>query len=115
MKILDYIPTGHKNAVSRQTLTTLTKLSDRKVRELIANLNANGEPDELIINMQDGKGYFRPAPEEDGLVRVWRAMENSRKLSVNENVRAADAYLGRNKKKKENELEKNQMSLFDFL
>lgn len=115
MKILDYIPTGHRNAISRQTLSTLTRLSDRKVRELIAALNANGEPDELIINMQDGKGYFRPGPEEDNLVRTWRAMENSRKLSVNENVRAADAYLGRNKKRKANELDDNQMSLFDFL
>lgn len=117
MRILDYIPTGHKNAISRQMLSSITKLGDRQMRDLISEVNSNDDPHELIINLQDGKGYFRPAPDEENLVRIWRAMENSRGLSINANVNAADRYLGREKarkKLKEDELEKNQMSLFDF-
>ena len=115
MRILDFVPVGHKNAISRQSLAILTKLSDRKMRDAIAEINEGENPEELIINLQDGRGYFRPAPDEDSLVRIWRAQENSRKTNVNKNVQAADRYLNRNKVKPVNELEKNQMSLFDFL
>mgnify|MGYP006928125661 CR=1 FL=1 len=118
MRILDYIPTGHKNAVTRQMLSTLTHLSDRKMRDAISEANAKGGPDELIINLQDGKGYFRPAPNEDNLVRIWRLQEKSRGTSIEASVAAADRYLGRGKKKtakEASELEKNQISIEDWL
>lgn len=118
MYILDYIPTGHNNAVTRETLQSLTHLSDRKIRVLIAEANKSAPDDVLIINLQDGMGYFRPAPDEDYLVRVWRMQEKARGISVDESVDAADRYLGRGKQKKKkavDELTANQISLFDLL
>lgn len=118
MNILDYIPTGHKNAISRRWLQTVTRLNDRKIRDMISAVNTGGEDNELIINLQDGKGYFRPAPGEDRLVGAWKAMESSRRKSVNANVEAAQRYLNRNKKpwkKPENELEKNQITMDEWL
>lgn len=118
MYILDYIPTGHNNAVTRETLQSLTHLSDRKIRVLIAEANKSAPDDVLIINLQDGMGYFRPAPDEDYLVRVWRMQEKARGISVDESVDAADRYLGRGKQKKKKTVDKltaNQISLFDLL
>lgn len=118
MYILDYIPTGHDNAVTRETLQSLTHLSDRKIRVLIAEANKSAPDDVLIINLQDGMGYFRPAPDEDYLVRIWRMQEKARGVSVDESVEAADRYLGRRKQKKKktvDELTANQISLFDLL
>lgn len=118
MYILDYIPTGHNNAVTRDTLQILTHLSDRKIRDLIAEANKSAPDDVLIINLQDGMGYFRPAPDEDYLVRIWRMQEKARGISVDESVEAADRYLGRIKQKKKktvDELTENQISLFDFM
>lgn len=118
MYILDYIPTGHDNAVTRETLQSLTHLSDRKIRVLIAEANKSAPDDVLIINLQDGMGYFRPAPDEDYLVRVWKMQEKARGISVDESVDAADRYLGRGKQKKKktvDELTANQISLFDLL
>lgn len=118
MYILDYIPTGHDNAVTRETLQSLTHLSDRKIRDLIAEANKSAPDDVLIINLQDGMGYFRPAPDEDYLVRVWKMQEKARGLSVDESVEAAQRYLSRGKRKKRktvDEITENQISLFDFL
>ena len=51
MNILDYIPTGHKNAVSRRWLQTTTHMSDRMVRRLIAEVNKNDCDAELILSL----------------------------------------------------------------
>ncbi len=62
MNIVDYIPYGRNNAIKRRKLEELTGLSDRHNRELIMKARNQGT---LILNMEDGKGYFRPIlPEE---------------------------------------------------
>ena len=114
MDILDYIPTGHKNAVSRRWLQTVTRLNDRKIRDMISAVNTGGEDNELIINLQDGKGYFRPAENEKNLVRNWIAIESSRTAENRLNVDAAKRYLNRGKKPRKNDLEKNQMTLDEW-
>lgn len=78
MKIIDYIPVGHKNAVTRKQLVILTGLSDRKIRNMIQEECNREHP---ILNMQDGKGYFQPAYDEMHLVRLYRAQENHRTLA----------------------------------
>lgn len=118
MRIIDYIPTGHNNAVTLETLRSLTRLNDRKIRDLIAETNKSAPDDVLIINLQDGMGYFRPAPDEDYLVRIWRMQEKARGISVDESVEAARRYLSRGKLKKKktvDELTENQISIFDFM
>lgn len=114
MNILDYIPTGHKNAVSRRWLQTATRLNDRKIRDMISAVNTGGEDNELIINLQDGKGYFQPAENEKNLVRNWIAIESSRTAENRLNVDAAKRYLNRGKKPRKNDLEKNQMTLDEW-
>ena len=56
MGIETYIPFGRENAITRQELCSLTKLSDRKVREQIEQARREGN---IIINKQDGRGYYR--------------------------------------------------------
>lgn len=96
MKIIDYIPVGHKNAVTRKQLVILTGLSDRKIRNMIQEECNREHP---ILNMQDGKGYFQPAYDEMHLVRLYRVQENHSK------------YL----KCQNNELERNQISISDVI
>lgn len=58
--IEQYIPFRKANAVTREYLSMLTGLKDRKVRMLIA-LARREHP---ILNLSDGKGYYRPTIEE---------------------------------------------------
>ena len=54
--ILDYIPTGSKNAVSRKYLSEVTGMSDRILRDEIHKARCKIP----IINLSDRKGYFIP-------------------------------------------------------
>lgn len=116
MNILDYIPTGHRNAVSRETLSMITHLSDRKLRDLISECNQNSE-DTVIINLQDGMGYFLPDENEDALVKQWIKLGDARYASFGRNVSAGERYLKlKQKKQKQNNGNLDgQMNIFDFL
>lgn len=79
MDIKKYIPKGHENAVSIDTLMAMTGMSNRMVRRAIA------ESDAIILNMQDGKGYFRMNPRtkaERAFAEKYSAQEKSRGWSV---------------------------------
>jgi hypothetical protein len=56
----DSIPIGAKHAISRAELCKLWNMHDRKVRNIIAELRAwdNGD-DMAIVSSSHGKGYFR--------------------------------------------------------
>lgn len=56
MGIETYIPFGRENAITRKELCSLTKLSDRKLREQIEQARRRGC---IIINRQDGCGYYQ--------------------------------------------------------
>lgn len=55
INIIDYIPIGRDNAVTRSYLAAVTGLRDRQIRDAIAKARR----DNVIINTQDGKGYYR--------------------------------------------------------
>lgn len=75
IKIVDYIPFGKENAISRQQLERVTGLSDRDVREEISLTRRNT----VILNLSNGKGYFQPIQgEEDDLVVKYFKQEDSR-------------------------------------
>lgn len=79
MDIKKYIPRGHENAVSIDTLIAMTGMSNRQVRRAIA------ESDAIILNMQDGKGYFRMNPRtkaERAFAEKYSAQEKSRGWAV---------------------------------
>ena len=117
MNILNYIPTGHRNAVTRETLHALTRMSDRKIRDLITEANKSAPDDVLIINLQDGMGYFRPDDNEDALIRQWMRLGGSRQTNFEMNVSEGDRYLKwKQKKQKQNKDDLDgQMNIFDFL
>ena len=54
--VADYIPEGKENAITRERLCAVTGLPDRKLREEIERARRRGE---IIINAQDGAGYYR--------------------------------------------------------
>lgn len=79
--ILEYIPVGHDKAISRQTLSRISGISDREVRRLIHKARR----DNVILNMQDGSGYFRPDmqnPEDVQAVQRYVKQEENRIKSI---------------------------------
>ena len=77
MSILDYIGTGKANAVTRQELVRQIGLSDRKVREMIECARRDGA---LIINSQDGAGYYLSDDLHD--LRHQYTRNNNRAMSI---------------------------------
>jgi hypothetical protein len=89
MNIIDFIPFGKENAISRKRLCTLYGTPDRVMRKQIEN--ERGE--HAILNAQDGGGYFRPLPKEKPLVERWLRQERSRGRSVEQSTRGAEKFL----------------------
>ncbi|MGC4018371.1 MAG: hypothetical protein QM793_03510 [Muricomes sp.] len=86
--ILDYIPTGHENAVTRAELCIRTGLPDRTVRALIHK----SRRDMPILNMQDSKGYFIPdmnREDERLMLNRYVQQETSRLKSIGWGLKAA--------------------------
>lgn len=79
--IVDYIPFGHENAISRRDLARITGLNDRHMRECIMRERRETP----ILNMQDGSGYFRPDMNDSGdraLLRAYKKQEESRAKAI---------------------------------
>lgn len=55
-RTIDVIPFGRSNAISTASLCAMLGVSERKLREHIEQARRLGE---IIINHQDGRGYFR--------------------------------------------------------
>ena len=86
--IVDYIPTGRKNAITRKELCRITGLSDRQAREHIAQARRSTP----IINLQDGDGYFIPDPSDNadmGLLKRYVRQEEARLKSIGWSLKAA--------------------------
>ena len=77
MSILNYIPVGKDDAVTREQLCALTGMSDRGVRKLIELARIEGA---MIVNDQDGRGYYISDNEED--IRRQMATNHSRAMSI---------------------------------
>lgn len=88
MNIIDYIPFGHENAITRKQLEQLTR-PDRSMRDLIKIARR----DYAIMNLQDGKGYFRPLPEERPLVERWERQECHREKEIGNSRLGAQKWL----------------------
>lgn len=72
MDIVQYIPTGRENAISRKQLMILTGLSDRKIRAEIHNARREN----VILNLQDGSGYYLPDMDSEADVAEIRRFVN---------------------------------------
>ena len=85
MNIIDFIPKGHDNAVSREYLRSVTHIPDREIRKLIA------ESEEQIFWYN---GYFRhknkkDLPYEEDYLR----QEQARARALNKKVRLIKAAI----------------------
>ena len=82
MNIIDFIPTGQKNAISRNDLCRVTGLSDRIVRGLIEEARR----ETIIISNNDGSGYWIypdiPTDEEKEALRKFVKQQESRAKSI---------------------------------
>lgn len=86
MNIIDYIPRGRENAISRQRLAQITGLTDNKMRELIRKARR----ETVIINLQDGRGYYQPTTIEE--VDRFIAQEEHRAKSIFYALNGAKKY-----------------------
>ena len=82
MNIVEYIPKGHKNAISRNDLCRETGLSDRVIRGLIEEARR----ETIIISNNDGSGYWlfpdNPTEHEKELLRRYVKQQESRAKSI---------------------------------
>ncbi len=88
--IEEYIPVGHDNAIKRRELRRLTGLSDREMREHIEYARTR---EIVILNLQDGNGYFMPRDDEGELVRRCYRAEVSRGRTILKNTRNYTQWL----------------------
>lgn len=93
-KIIDLIPTGKKNAIRRQALLSECIYegiagNDREMRRLIEEARKEA----VILNMQDGKGYFIPSKEDIAELQHYVAQERNRSISISRNLRIASNLL----------------------
>ena len=86
--IEEYIPYGRNNAVKRADLVSMIGASDRLVRRMIEDARQSGI---VIINMQDGRGYYRPEKRED--LEYYIRQEEGRVKSIHRNLKAAKKAL----------------------
>lgn len=86
MNIVDFIPVGKDQAISRRLLRTLTGLNDRDVRKEIANARRHT----CIINNQDGNGYY--IPEDKSEVEGYIKQEESRAKTILYNLNGAKEF-----------------------
>lgn len=82
MNIIEYIPKGYKNAISRKNLCIATGLNDRIVRKLIEEARR----ETIIISNNDGSGYWiypeEPTEHEKHLLNVFVKQQESRAKSI---------------------------------
>lgn len=72
--IKDYLLKGHENG---RTLAELEMLTGKPGRIIRRQINEERR-DTIILNLQDGQGYFLPDAGEADLVRRWVKQEESR-------------------------------------
>ena len=77
MTIIDYIPKGKDNKISRDSLTICTGMCDRRVREHISLARAEGYP---IVGDPEG-GYYMAENQADINLLLGELMSRMGKLA----------------------------------
>ena len=82
MQIINYIPQGSANAISRKDLVEKTGFTDRKIRDLIEEARR----ETIIISNNDGSGYWlypdNPTEREEELLARYVKQQESRAKSI---------------------------------
>ena len=61
MEIVNFIPYGQENAISRLQLSIQTGRSDRDIRDMISEAMKKGS---VIATLVNGHGYYRPTVKD---------------------------------------------------
>lgn len=90
MKISDLIPMGKANAIKREELLYRCKMyglatNDRGMRKLIED----ARKENCILNVSDGRGYFRPTKDDLPELRHYIAQEKDRSMAILHNLKMA--------------------------
>lgn len=93
--ISEYVPYGADNAISRYDLLNVVRsafgeVSDREMRRMLEYSRQNGN---IIINFQNGKGYFRPDSKEE--IEKYIRQEEARAKTIHFNLKSAKKALRR--------------------
>jgi hypothetical protein len=78
VELLNLIPYGKENAISRKDLSKLTGWDDRRVRDEIKRLMRNGE---RILSSSSAKGYWR-SDDPDEIERFLKESDNRRRTEA---------------------------------
>ncbi len=81
---------GHDNAITANELSVIYDKNKRDVRRSIEKLRNNGV---VIINNQDGQGYYQPTDEDIIRVKQHYLQEKSRADSILAPLGAERAWL----------------------
>lgn len=97
--IVELIPEGHANAIGHELLTAKciayglipdrAKDADRHMRKLLHEAKLTTS----IVNMQDGKGYFRPTKDDMDLLLIYVRQEKARQRNVARSFRFTERLL----------------------
>ena len=89
MNLMESIPVGRKNAISRVQLRAKCGLSDRAMREHIAETRR----DIPIINDQTGIGYYIPSKDDLEEARAFLKQEEARAKSIFWSIRGLRKWI----------------------
>ena len=89
INIIDFIPFGQDRAITYNQLRRLTGLSKRLIRRDISQ----ARKEHIILNMQDGNGFFQPLEDEEYLIERFYNQENHRNNEHRETLKPLQDYL----------------------
>ena len=90
MEIEIYIPVGKSRAISRGDLAGIVGLNDRETRREIQHARERGA---LIMNDQDGKGYYRIGPDDLDTAERQYWQDTARAMAILKRRKALHAIL----------------------
>lgn len=97
MDVLKYIPEGRENAVTAETLATLTGCDERTVRGEIKRLRE--QESVMILSSSRSRGYWLPGEEDLEQVREYANMMRSYARECEKSALAAERWLLEHEKK----------------
>lgn len=87
--IVKYIPFGKENAICREKLCAETGLPDRSMRDLINQARKRT----VIINLQNGSGYYRPTQDDRADVEKFKRQEENRAKEIFKGLQPVRKFL----------------------
>lgn len=88
MNIIDCIPYGHDRAIPYKKLQKLYGATKRQTREALSRARKK----HIILNLQDGKGFFRPLEDEEQLMLQFLRQEEHRNKEHRETLQPLREY-----------------------